>query len=455
MISVSANGAPNGIVLTNAAGSFTVTGDGSNTTVGGNGSGGTIANATGANGATAGRAVYLDNAANVTLRRMIVNGSNQNFGIRGSSVTNFALEYSTVSGINGTSTPDREGAVVFDNLYGSSSVTSSIVSGGIEDNLRVENSGGTLSAFPITASIIRNNDNVQGGTCPSGCGNIGVRIGALGTANMTASILNSTFTGNRTDSINADAGDTATINVTITGNTLVRGTAPNAEGNIGINVTSGVGGHATYTMTNNKIGTDGTTERPLLNHGINVFSGGTSATLSAVVSGNTIVKDNTITGVGASGTGIRVFQQDSAAMRVNINDNVISKVGLDFGIDVTDNGSGTGASTGSMQVAVVNNNASIRSNAINAIRVRGRRDTNTCARISGNTTTVVGGAQAGLSISQANTAVYRLEGLAIGAQSDATTQTFLGSQNPASTVEAFSGTGTGLTGVSNLTCNIP
>src|SRR5207249_2077526 len=69
LMSVSANGGANGLVLQNTTGSFIVTGDGNDTSVGGNGSGGTISNMSGADGAVAGTGVYLSNAQNVTLRR--------------------------------------------------------------------------------------------------------------------------------------------------------------------------------------------------------------------------------------------------------------------------------------------------------------------------------------------------------------------------------------------------
>jgi VCBS repeat-containing protein len=103
---IDANGGSNGIIWNNASpatGSFTVNGDGANTTVGGNGSGGTITNMTGSDGAIAGTGVYLNNARNFTLRRMTINGTNQNYGIKGFLVNGFTLEYSTVSGTNGTS----------------------------------------------------------------------------------------------------------------------------------------------------------------------------------------------------------------------------------------------------------------------------------------------------------------------------------------------------------------
>ncbi len=51
-------------------------------------------------------------------RRMTINGTNQNHGVRGASVSNFNLEYSTVTGINGNSTGLDEGSANFDNLTG-------------------------------------------------------------------------------------------------------------------------------------------------------------------------------------------------------------------------------------------------------------------------------------------------------------------------------------------------
>ena len=58
-------------------------GDGSNSSVGGNSSGGTIGNKSGADGAVNGNGIYLNSTSNVVLRRMTINGINQNFGIQG------------------------------------------------------------------------------------------------------------------------------------------------------------------------------------------------------------------------------------------------------------------------------------------------------------------------------------------------------------------------------------
>ncbi|MEZ5577672.1 MAG: hypothetical protein R3F44_19340 [Candidatus Competibacteraceae bacterium] len=56
------------------------------------------------------------------------------------------MDRMVVNGANGNSQPSREGSVVFDGLFGTSSITNSTVSGGIEDNIRVENT----TATPLT-----------------------------------------------------------------------------------------------------------------------------------------------------------------------------------------------------------------------------------------------------------------------------------------------------------------
>src|SRR5438067_13664387 len=60
--------------------------------------------------------------------------------------------------------------------------------------------------------------------------------------------------------------------------------------------------------------------------------------------------------IGVWGRDLQVFGQDNYQMCVRIESNTIRKVGFDCGIDVTHNSSGTGASIGSVQVAVKNNN---------------------------------------------------------------------------------------------------
>ncbi|HEU4386686.1 MAG TPA: hypothetical protein VFV34_02735, partial [Blastocatellia bacterium] len=316
------------------------------------------------------------------------------------------MQYCTVGGTNGDNTPAREGSVIFDNVVGSgNSIFESIISGGIEDNVRVENTSGVLNSFTISNNSIQNNSTVSG--------NIGVRFAAFNSSNMTGVISGNSFSGNRTDTINCDGANSSQLNITISNNVITRGTGGNNEGNLGINVTAGASGQVTFDVDNNKVGTpDGTTNSSLMNTGINIF-GPNTATISGKVRNNVIINR----GTGFNGHGIQVAQADNGIVNISVDNNTISNVGLDYGIFVQ-GGLNTGAA-GFIQSAVTNNNVSVLGTALDAIRVRVRNASTGCSRITGNIANqpaasgcALGGAQfpCGLSVSQGNTAIHRLEG---------------------------------------------
>lgn len=409
--SISASGGTaSGIILntTGSTGGLTVNGDGSNTTKSGNSSGGTIANKDdgGTNGSgTVGTGIYLNSTSNVTLRRMTINGTNTNYGIYGSSVTNFTMEYCSVTGTNGDDTPSREGSVIFDNVFGSTnSIFESIISGSIEDNVRIENSSSTvLTSFTISNNNIQNNSTVSG--------NIGVRFASKTSGNMTGTISNNTLSGNRAIAIDGDAADNSQLNITISNNTITAGTGGNNQGNQGIEVSSSATAVVTYNINANTIGSPS----PLGNTGINVFAGGSTTSMSGSVTNNTVVN----AGAGVSGYGIRVFSNGSASpgstsIKADVSSNTVSNVGLDYGILCE--ASGTSFSS-TLILKLTNNNVSVLSGALDAMRVQARNTSTVCARISGNTTSAGGagggtcGADfCGLFVRQANTATFNLEG---------------------------------------------
>ena len=93
---ISSNGGTSdGIILDNTGtttsfGGLTINGDGSNTSAGGNSTGGTITGKSGSDGSTtSGIGIYLNSTRDVVIRRMTINGTNQNFAIRGAAVNNF------------------------------------------------------------------------------------------------------------------------------------------------------------------------------------------------------------------------------------------------------------------------------------------------------------------------------------------------------------------------------
>lgn len=444
--SVSASGGANGISLQNTTGSFTVTGTGAAD------SGGTIQNTTGADNTTNGIGVYLSSAQNVSLNWMRIS-NHPNFAIRGDNVTNFAMDRVVVSGANGNNaaaTP-REASVLFNGLFGTSSMTNSTISGGIEDNIRIENTTATpLNSLTVSGSggtsstcQILNNSTVSG--------NIGFRLAGFNNANMTVTVTGCLFRGNRTDAINIDAANTSTVTSTVTNNTIIAGTGGANQGNLGINVTSGATGQHNYTVSNNQVGTDGATPAPLLNTGINLFSGNGS-TLGSTSIG--FVQSNTVRNAETgSGHGIQIFQDLTSTLRTNVNANSISNVALDFGLRVEGAGDPNGAG-GSIQAGVTNNNVSVLPSALDSIRVRSRRQIALCSEIRANTTNVGGSGFFGIFTNQANTSTFSIEGLALGAQTAAAAQTYLGGQNPAAaTISATAATN--YTGVAANTCAIP
>lgn len=439
-----------GISLTNTTGSFAVSGNGGTCTAATpTCTGGTIGGTSGADGGAAATGVWLSSASNVSLTRMRLH-DHGNFAIRGQNVTAFTLDTSVVNGANGTSVPSREGSVVFDGLFGASAITNSTVSGGIEDNLRVENTTNTPLFFNIggsggTGSSCRivNNSTVSG--------NVGVRLAGFNNAVMNLTVTACLFQGNRTDSINIDAANTATVTSSITSNVVIAGTGGTNQGNLGINVTSGATGAHSYTVADSLVGTDGVTPAPLLNTGVNLFSGNGStlgSTIFGAVSGNTVRN----AGIG-SGHGIQAFQDLQSTLRASINANTVSNVALDFGLRAEAAGDPGGAG-GSMQVGVTNNNVSVLGTALDAIRVRVRRQAVLCSDIRSNTTNAGGSGFFGLFTNQANTSTFSVEGLALGAQTAATTQTYLVGQNPAAATLSATAV-TNYNGVAVNACSIP
>jgi hypothetical protein len=443
-LSVSSNGGANGIVLSNvnvASGSFAVLGSGSA------GTGGTIQNMTGADGGVAGSGIYLSNSKNVSLAWMQLHDF-QNYAIRGINVTSFSLAQSTINGVNGTSASgDGEGSIYFDGLTGTGGISNSTVSGALVDNVHVASSSGTLTAFTVSGCTIADNSTASG--------NVGIQFLSKVSANMTVAVTNSTFHGNRTVALRGDAADASALAVTFTGNTIVAG-SPN-QGNQGIEISKAVTSNVTFTVDGNKIGTpDGTTPQPLINTGINVFSGSSAGTMSGTVTNNVVLQDLSSSN---SGSGIVVNHAPTStvatsALFARVSGNTVSGSKLNYGI-LVDSGGITGA-TGNTQVELTNNTVlgDMPTTALDSIRLGARRATTACYRISGNTATTAGTGFYSLFLRKSDTSTYQIEGLSAGLQSDTTTITYEGTQNPGIGGPGIGATAGNLyTGVAANTCS--
>jgi hypothetical protein len=339
----SSGGSATGVMIQNTTGSFTVVGDGANIAVGGNGSGGTIANKSGANGSTAtGIGVYLNNATNITLRRMTINGTNQNFGIRGTGVNGCIVEYSTVNGVNGDDAAVDEGSIIFDGLLGTSTFTNNVVAGSVEDNFRIRNSSGSADVT-VTGSTFSNapNDNLM--------------IEPSGTSNVIAHVTNNTFTGAGGDHMQAATTNSATLTIVFTGNFFSNGFPGSILGGVTIS-----GGNPGSTETVNfNISNNGSAANPLVGNvqggAINVNQGIGSGNWQGQVSNNFIGNPGVANSGSTQSSGIRVENHSaSGTLRAIVSNNTVSQWNSGAGINfqVGD----TGNVNAAMDLTVTDNN---------------------------------------------------------------------------------------------------
>jgi hypothetical protein len=294
--SISASGGPNGIVLddTGSNGGLSVSGDGSDVTLGGNSTGGTLSGMVGADGANAGSAIFLRSTSNVVLRRMTINGTNQNFGIRGFQVNGFTLEHATVSGNSGTSGSfDNygEGAIMFgddaspatNGLTGSATIGNSVISGGRARNLSIVNTAGTLNRISVTNSTFGALQN----TGDAG-DSLSFEARNAGTV-LNATVTGSTFTSSAGDLVEFVGQTGTTMDVIANNNTLSNNHAGNVIGGGGITIASQ--GVSSFNHTD-------VTARDAHGTGMTLFKGSAGTSFVGRV-------DNTdigVTGVASSGS---------------------------------------------------------------------------------------------------------------------------------------------------------
>lgn len=327
----------NGIVLTNTTGNFTVDGDGTNTTKGGNASGGTIQHTVGADGTTNGVAVYLNNATNVTLRRMQIN-DNPNYAVRGKTISGFTLEYSTVNGNNGTSaTADNEAgigagedSIRFTNLTGSALVNNSIIAGGNTNNLRVVNNTGTLDRLTVSNSTIGDPDGAgpqRGlGTSAQG-GNSDIFFEAVdGISAMNVTLSDNTLNYGVGDVVrllnNDNIGTNGQMDVVVRGNSMVNAN-PQSGQVVGASILTVAGlGNVTYEIACNKTANSS-------GIGINVFkahniAGSNPGNFTGTIFNNALgITGQPNSGAGSASSALSVDQQGTGTGTVLIKNNVI------------------------------------------------------------------------------------------------------------------------------------
>jgi hypothetical protein len=440
--SISSNGAPNGILLNTTTGNFTVSGNGGNCSLADTAcTGGRIQNTVGADSASGGIGVKLNNATNVSLTHMRID-NHPNFAINGANVVGFQLNDSLVDGTNGTNASLDEASVVFTNLTGSASFTNTTVQGGIEDNIRVINTTGTLNRITF--------DNFTLGANSTALGDNGILLQAQNAATINATIQNSKLTSARGDLFQLDLANTAHGDLIFLNNVVTNNHPAIVAGGGGITLSGG----------------GSTTSNVLLTYDINgnSFTGARGdALLLALQSGGGSftgkIRNNSfgIAAIDKSGSSeaatIDIRTAGSGNQTLLIDNNQIRQYS-NFGIFIQTGGqvsSGNGTA-GSTQATITNNvisNPSTFAFTKNGIQLNSGANAgdafNNCIDINNNTTGGSGtGGGADINLRQRQATTVRLPGYVGANNNNAAVVTFIQNQNTgAETVTASNSVPTG------------
>jgi len=346
-LSISSNGAPNGInMLNTGAGPFTVTGNGSTCTLATQTcDGGSIQSSTG-------QGILLNKVGAVSLTRMkIQNSGTLSVGTppigpvggenvcNGACINGFSMDNSIITDSAGAAS---DNGLVLTNVIGAVSITNSAISNIPHNGVDVDNFNFNMASFTFTGNTVQCQ---AGQPCqPSGSlGNDGVLVSIRGTSILNfANVQGSTFTGMRATGIQVVAGDSARIGSAASGQI----TAPVASNsvtvqnntftgnNVGVDISqSQVANLAFQILNNSVVARTGATTNAESSQAINTFSAAGADTGPAshfhvgIIQGNTIGTPGVIDSGSGFGNGIRaVVQGQNTQGVVTIDGNQIREV---------------------------------------------------------------------------------------------------------------------------------
>jgi hypothetical protein len=351
--SISTNGATNGIVLDNtgSTGGLTITG------TGGAASGGTIQGAT--------DAVSLTDTSKVTLGFMNLT-NNSDSAITGSNVTDLVLSSVTVSSSGnavGENSVDLTNLRGLANAFSNSIFTASTTA---ERAVRVSNTIGTGTADVLTITDSTFQDTFSS---PVGADLLEMNLG--GTARLSATITGSTFDDGRTNGIQMLVSGTATGGLNVSSCTMT---------NQGIGIDMGVtgSGSLTFDVSSNPSITARTGYGTTM---VNLFTDDTASAIGRV-NNNPNIRSG---GAGTSGFGIRFNINGNSNATVEADNNTISDIGWDIGIDAVARGG-----NGRLDATITNNNVTLVDFfGLYDIRTQAQDSNTLCANVVNNTASAV------------------------------------------------------------------
>ncbi|KRB77368.1 hypothetical protein ASE01_11645 [Nocardioides sp. Root190] len=332
---ISSDGAGNGILLdtTGSAGSLQVTGTGGTCTAADTSgcSGGAIAHTVGADNSSetpTGTGVVLRDTAAPSLTRMWIH-DHSNYAIRGSSVRGLTLAQSVVNGTNGdnAATPYDESSILLTNLTGVASVTSTYVSGGLEDNLRVLNGAGSLDRLTL--------DQVTLAASAARPTNDALAVESTGGANvLKLTVTNSTFLAAAGDLLQFSHGGSGAGDLVVEDSTFSNAHPAIASGGGGVTLTqTGTSGMTGMEITGNSF-------RDAVGPGVLIAKDAGDSRQAGHFTANTIGVAGTVNSGSAEGSGVKLQMVSGGSSQWNVSGNQIRGYN-NMGIEVLAGGGGS------------------------------------------------------------------------------------------------------------------
>lgn len=350
--SISSNGAVSGIVLNNtgSSGGLDITGNGGPCTAATpTCTGGTIAGSTDTG-------ISLTSTTNPSFTRMRINSSS-NFGLNGASVTGMTVDACVFDGIHGNAVD--EGALFVTNWLGSGSITSSEILGGFNDNIRVNNTTGTLNRLTVSGTTIRNSGNNHGlafYTCLGGNGT------DCGSVVMNLTVTGSTFQDNSSNHIDVGSKGLGSVDLVLSSNTF---STPGAGGNpaLGgaVNITNDHQSHLTFDVNNN---TSTGSKLTAFNFFVNNQTL-SNASMVGKFRNNLVGTNGVPNSASRQGGGLALTAAGAATVTMSITGNTIRNWATNNGMDIN---AGDGGITGpQVNLSVTGNTLNLNSSTINQL----------------------------------------------------------------------------------------
>ena len=289
-------------------------------------------------------------AVSLTLMRL---DNHQNYAIHGTNVLGFTLSNSVINGTNGTnvSSPFRDSSIRFDQLTGTNSITNSVISGGFQHNLLIDNQSGT-SQITVSGNTIKNTNAVTGDD--------GFQLEAETTAVVNAFVTNNSFSAHGGDHFNLSLINSADVDLTFTGNAFAGGHAVGLGQGLFI-LGANFNGSFNYDISNN-----GTAVAPLVGNRqggmIHVNKGSGTGTFSGRIQNNFIGNAAVVNSGSLEAFGIIVGTRGAGGSHTTLIDSNTVRQYEDRGI-VSEAGEGAAA----LNATITNNTVSNFADAINSL----------------------------------------------------------------------------------------